>query len=467
MSPLNTLAGTPVIAIVGGGFSGTALAIHLMRAARAPLRLVLVEPSAELGRGLAYGPATPRHLLNVPAGRMSLLPDRPDDFLAFLRENEPARDSGDFVPRRRYGDYVRRRLQDAIAEAGPVCFETVRGRVECLQRVADGRLELRVDGGRLVDADHVVLANGHFPPVIPAVLNSIADDPSFIADPWSPDALGRVANDAPVLLVGSGLTMIDLAMELDWRGHRGPLLAVSRHGLLPQPHRPKHSRRNVSAPAGLLEVPTLRHYMRTVRAAIRAHASEGIDWRDVMVALRPLTPELWARLPIVERARFLRHVRAYWDAHRHRCAPEVGRRLRQWRDGGRLRVIAGRLLEVRRDGAGFAVRLRPRWGGPLQSLRAGTIINCTGPAATLDGVRDPLLQGLLAKGAAVAGPLGLGIAIGDGYRVAGQFADRLHYLGPLLKGTYWEAIAVPELAVHAAALAAALFEAIRPQRSAA
>lgn len=445
----------PLVLIIGAGFSGTAVAIHLISRATGPLRVVMVNRSGEMARGLAYGTASPQHLLNVPAGRMSLFPDQPGDFLAFLQEQAGGWQGGDFVPRSLYGDYLHHRLQGA-ATARPGILEQRVGMVAKLARAADGRLAASLDDGSTLLADRVVLSVGNHPPMTPAVLQALAGHPGYVADPWRRGALEGIVPEAPVLLVGSGLTMFDVALELTRRGHRGPLLALSRRGLVPQAHRDSHHPHAIPLPAELFTVPGLRARLRLLRRWIAELAAAGIDWRDALVALRPATPRLWQGLTAGERGRFLRHLQPYWDTHRHRCAPAIAHSMEGLRDSGRLQVQAGRLRRVAPAQGGLAVTLTRRGRPEAETLEVGTIVNCTGPAGHLPTIPDPLLQDLLAAGLARTDLLGLGLATGPDYRLEGPLADRLYHVGPFLKGQFWEATAVPELREHAARLAEAL-----------
>lgn len=451
----------PLILIVGAGFSGTAVGIHLASRATGPLRVVIANRSGEMARGLAYGTASPRHLLNVPAGRMSLFPDRPDDFLAFLATRPEPWRAGDFVPRSLYGDYLHDRLQRTAA-AHPGLLEQRVGTVTRLARAADGRLLASFADGSTLLADRVILTAGNHPPATPAALQACADHPGYVADPWRRGALEGVAAEAPVLLVGTGLTMFDVALELARLGHRAPLLALSRRGLLPQAHRDTHHPNDIPLPAELFTVPGLRARLRLIRRWIADLAAAGIDWRDALVALRPVTPRLWQSLTLPERGRFLRHLQPYWDTHRHRCAPAIARSIGELTDSGRLSVLAARLRAVSPLDGGFAVSLTRRGRNAAETLQVGAIINCTGPAGHLPAIRDPLLQSLLAGGLVQGDPLGLGLHTQPDYRLAGLLADRLFHVGPLLKGQFWEATAVPELREHAARLVEALLPDLTP-----
>ena len=437
----------PLVLIIGAGFSGTAVAIQMLRRATSPLRVVMVNRSGEMARGLAYGTPSPSHLLNVPAGRMSLFPDQPGDFLAFLRTRPEPWQGGDFVPRSLYGDYLHHRLQETAA-AHPGVLAQRTGTVENLAPMADGSTVL---------ADRVVLTAGNHAPMTPAALQAVAAHPGYVADPWRRGALEGIAPEAPVLLLGSGLTMLDVALELTRLGHRGPILALSRRGLVPHAHRDSHHPHpDPVLPPELFTVPSLRARLRLVRRWIADLEQAGIDWRDALVALRPATPRLWQAMPMEERGRFLRHLQPYWDIHRHRCAPAIARHIGELRDSGRLGILAGRLRSVEPAADGLAVGYTRRGRPGLESLAVGALINCTGPASHVPAIPDPLLQNLLARGQAHSDPLGLGLHTLPDYRLGGPLADRLYHVGPLLKGQFWEATAVPELREHAAHVAAAL-----------
>ncbi|MBL8448279.1 MAG: FAD/NAD(P)-binding protein [Zoogloeaceae bacterium] len=452
-------AAPPLILVIGAGFSGTAVAVHLLARAAGPLRVVMVNRSGEMARGLAYGTASPQHLLNVPAGRMSLFPDRPGDFLTFLQAQPGGWQGGDFVPRSLYGDYLHHRLQSAAAARPGVLVQRV-GMVRSLVRGGDGRLVARLDDGSAMVADRVVLSVGNHPPMTPAALRAVAGHPGYVADPWRSGALDPIDQKAPVLLLGSGLTMLDVALELARRGHQGPLMALSRRGLLPQAHRDSHHPHDIPLPPELFAQTGLGPRLRLLRRWIAALAATGIDWRDALVALRPVTPRLWQTLTTGDRRRFLHHLQPYWDTHRHRCAPAIAQAVGDLRDQGRLQVIAGRLQGASPTPGGIAVSFIRRGSGIAETLTVGTLINCTGPAGQVQAIPDPLLHTLLAAGDIQTDALGLGLVTLADYRLAGPLADRLYHVGPFLKGQFWEATAVPELREHAAALVTALLQSL-------
>ncbi|MBB4867723.1 putative NAD(P)/FAD-binding protein YdhS [Pseudomonas nitritireducens] len=448
------------IAIIGSGFCGTALAIQLLRNAKGPLRLSLINRSGRLARGLAYGTRSASHILNVPAERMSLFPDQPSDFLEFARRQMPEAKPGDFLPRRFYGDYLQDRLGHAIAEAAPgVRFSSLCQQVLELTDQGD-HLRLLLDDGQPLESRKVIIATGNFTPATPAPLKALEDDPGYLRDPWTPGALEGIPAAASVLLLGAGLTMYDMALALQDQGHRGPLLALSRRALLPQAHRDNASHPVLpELPQAFRQATGLNQRVRDLRLLIRQASADGHDWRDVIAALRPLTPQLWQALEERERSRFLRHLQPYWDVHRHRAAPPVAQRVSELRDSGQLRVQAGRVLAARPTNPGIAVTVRQRGARQSQEQQFDYLINCTGPCTNLRSVQETLLNGLLERGVIRQDRQCLGLDTDDQYRlldVHGQANPNLYLLSPMLRASHWEATAVPELRNHAAQLAGLL-----------
>ncbi|HEV2112320.1 MAG TPA: FAD/NAD(P)-binding protein [Gammaproteobacteria bacterium] len=448
------------LAIVGAGFSGAATAIQLLRRhGQLPFQLALINRHPNLARGVAYGTQSPSHLLNVPAGRMGLFPDQEGDFLDFVRHYDSGVTAGSFVPRSLYGRYLEARLKHAAEQAAAMRLQPVTGEVQDLSLAADGRgALLKFSDGRTLDAEHVVLAVGNYPPADPSLPEAdFFHSRQYIRDPWSPGALDRVPLEAPVLLMGTGLTMMDVALELAHRGQSAVQYAISRRGLLPQVHRQLPAMPLTPPPAGLLEGrPTARRYLKLTRAYVEKLAAHGGDWRDAIGALRPLTSTLWQALSPEERRRFLRHAQAYWDVHRHRTAPASGEQLGKLLAAGSLQVAAGRLRRLTGGSGGVRVLWQPRGSTREARLQVGSVINCTGPQNDITRLSDPLVRSLLAQGLIRPDPLRLGLDVDQAARVldnGGRPSGVISYTGPLLRARDWEATAVPELRVAARKLA--------------
>ncbi len=282
------------IAIVGAGFCGTTLAVHLLRRPPVkPLQVLLINRSGLLARGVAYGTRTAAHVLNVPAGRMGALPGEEHGFYEFARRHDPRITPGSFVARRSYGDYLESLLADAASHASHGCrFRAMVGDVHrVLPRSDAAGARLLIGNGDVVDADRVVLSVGNYapqdPPIAPAQ-RAFYSSPRYVRDPWRPDALWVVKSNEPVLLIGSGLSMLDVVLDLRDRGHHAPIYAVSRRGLMPQPHRDLDlpPRYDEQLPRRLFAQPSARRYARLVREAVARHLRDGGDWRDVIGALR-------------------------------------------------------------------------------------------------------------------------------------------------------------------------------------
>lgn len=314
------------IAIIGTGFSGTATAVRLLKCARSPLRIVLIDDQPETAAGLAYAPEHRDRLLNVPAGQMSLDASRPSEFVDFAARQGIRFGARDFLSRALYGRYLCASLHDAIRSAGSDCLR-IWGRVTRLAQLHDRARSWRIDldDGHLILADEVVLAIGNPRPSRPAALQAVRGTGWYVHDPWGAWPQERPER-APrrVLLLGTGLTMTDVALRLSLRGPEPPeILALSRHGRMPHPQTVfdraallTNATAAIRASAG-----SLRGLVRAVHALSRQVNGAGGDWREVINAVRKIAPELWAGLSVEDRRRFLRHVRPIWDVHRHRLPP--------------------------------------------------------------------------------------------------------------------------------------------------
>ncbi|MDB6095276.1 MAG: FAD-dependent oxidoreductase [Verrucomicrobia bacterium] len=455
------------IAVIGGGCSGVLVAIQLLRQAQAPTRVLLFERMTDVGRGVAYGTENHEHLLNVPASRMGAFPDDIGHFQRWVTERGstpgfPATVApGDFLPRWIFGEYLRAMLAEARAAAAPgVAFEEIKGEVIDLE-TETGEVRLRCGDGRAFVAGQVVLALGNLPGEYPIRRSlPIYRSQRYVHVPWRAGVLAGLEPEAEVLIVGAGLTAVDLVLELRSKGHRGLIHALSRRGLLPQVHR-------AAAPyadflAGEKLPTTIRALMRRIRAEVGNAAARGIDWRPVLDAIRARTPSLWAGLSWDERARFMRHVRPFWEGHRHRLAPDVAEKIEAQRAAGQVIFYAGRLDKLVETDGGVEARFRSRHTGQHQTVKVGKVINCTGPRSDYSKYQHPLLINLLARGLIGHDPLALGLSAttaGEVLAYDGTQVGWLFTLGAPLKGVLWECTAVPEIRAQARTLAERLLAA--------
>lgn len=432
-SPTAPASATRPIAIVGGGFSGTLLMINLLRLGA---RVVLVERSqAGLARGLAYGTRRPEHLLNVRAANMSAFPDDPAHFLRWMGFSD-AEQANRFVPRLAYGQYLREIFMNAIAAAPDRVW--IKQQEAIAVEDDHGLPVLRLDSGEAVKAGAVVLALGNSAPTPIAGLAGLP--PALrLDDPWSDGGLHALADLDNVLLIGSGLTAMDVALSLDKADYRGRITVLSRRGLISRAHA------DTGPPVGAIARPVERGSWLLHRLRQRARQ---VDWRQAIDELRPHTHSLWRLHDTAAQARFLRHARPWWDVHRHRLAPAIAQRIKTMRDEGRLVFAAGHILGATAANDAVQITLRRRGHDATETLSMNRIVNCTGPEGDITRSAPPLLASLIASGHARPDAHRLGLQVDHGGRLvdaAGQRQDRLLAVGPLTRGEAWESIAVPDI----------------------
>ncbi len=455
--------GAPVrsIVIVGGGFCGTTLATRLLQhPPAAPTRIVLVERQEQLGCGVAFAPHAYPYLLNVPAGRMSADSQDEGQLIRFARRRLPQVDGHSFLPRQLYGEYLRERLRLArLATPGWLHFESVRGEVSNVRSdAASGRLCVTI-GQRTLLADQVVLACGDPGPAVPAYAADVAAHRAYVRDPYRDGAIA--ATDRAVLLIGAGLTMADVAVAGAARNPDLHIIAISRHGLLPRVQRATFQPVLASRVdlRNELTRPSARGLLSAVRTLIGTVENDGGDWREAITRVREVAPLLWQGLGEGERRRFLRHVRIYWDIHRHRMPPATAEQLEARRRSGQLQVRAGSVAQLCADGEHLVALWRARGRFDLQELWVDRVIECSGLHQGVAGTADALWRQLLEEGVASMDSSGLGIrttSYGALVDAAGHTATRLFYLGPMLRAQYWEATAVGELRQRVRELATVL-----------
>jgi uncharacterized NAD(P)/FAD-binding protein YdhS len=387
----------PTVAIVGAGFSGTLLAIHLLRCGGVRLVLIGERP----GRGVAYSTTCNEHLLNVPAAKMSAFVDTPLDFVDWCQsQSQDSVEAHSFVPRKRYGAY----LEYLLAEAKNERLEYVQGQAVNAVLSSGGGFALQMADGGQQSCDLLVLAIGNALPANPSVQfgASFYNDPRYIRNPWCASALADLDATEPVLLIGSGLTMVDKVIELRSTGFTGSILALSRRGLLPTSHPLQSAPFTFSAD----QLPT---NVRSLCQILRQAAAKHTSWQPVIDALRPHTAKLWQSLPLEERRRFLRHVRPYWEVMRHRLAPSIHAVLEREIVNKSLNVQAGRLLGFRERSSTITVHWLKRGSQTIEIEAFQRVINCTGPQCSLEKMDNPLLINLLNQGLLRPDPLHLGV----------------------------------------------------------
>ncbi len=434
------------IAIVGGGASGVLLAAQLVRKAR--LRVALIERDAHPGLGVAYSTHCLGHLLNVRASDMTALADEPDHFVQWLARDDRGFGPTDFVPRAIYGQYLQDLLADAVRRADGR-LQLIMGDVVAIRHEKDG-VEVDMEGHAPLRARKAVLATGHRPPS--------KDSGAYHGNPWRDEAIAGLAPDASILLIGTSLTMIDVLISLLEHGHKGPIVALSRRGLVPH-HHPPAPIPTPDADTSDLFTGSLSQRTARFRAKLRA----GLGWPGLMQLLRPHNNELWHGLDLDQRRRFLRHLRPWWDIHRHRVAPHIGEEIDAARARGQLSIVSGRIEIGRTTDDRVEVIIVRRGSTEREQRSFDRVVDCRGPRNEVD-VHVPLHAQLVRDGKLRSDALKQGLDVAADEALIGRDgapSDRLFVLGPPTRGRYTEIVAIPDIRLQAADVANGLIAALQ------
>jgi len=442
------------IAIIGGGFSGTMAAVNIVRMANEPLRVVIINHRHPLGRGVAYGTRCGEHVLNVAARNMSAFPDHPDHFLSWLRTRVDYSDIPEaqlremFVPRPVYGDYLRSLLFNymrPVDEHHPATIECLEDEVMDIAPDEAGRACVRLREGGSITADRILLATGNQLPLPLPGVEELTDHPGYFGNPWSDwqERLPDAARD--IVILGTGLSMVDVYLSLVERNWPGRVVCVSRNGKLPQSHF-----RGIDYPDFLPEKPEELGLDGMVEL-IETHCGQlrrlGANPGIVVDRLRPHTQRVWQNFSIEEKRRFVKEYAARWNVVRHRIAQPIHQRLTEAVTDGKVTVKRGSVtrLSPGKDGR-ISIALDSESGE--QTIAAAMVINCTGPRTSFADTEIPLYRNLMNQGLVRPDEMDMGIDVGPDFAVVdaeGRSSKTLFAIGPLMRGTLWESLAVPEL----------------------
>ncbi|MEZ2131582.1 MULTISPECIES: FAD/NAD(P)-binding protein [unclassified Sinorhizobium] len=443
------------VVVVGSGFSAIAVTINLLCLLPATRSIAVVGDDPGFGRGTAYRTEFYLHRLNVPAGRMSVFPDRSNDFIEWLHRRGSAISADEFASRGDYGLYLRDTLAALLrGRDSRARIDFIKAKAAgCVERFSIGMV-FQLDNGAQLTARKVVLCLGVGNAQLPVSCNHLAplSKSRIVVNPWKLSWLSHVGTQDRVCILGSGLTMIDQVVALRAHGHRGRIDVLSRRGLLPHSHQ---IQRTIPVepqfPAGTREISILL-------SALRRQVRHGANWRAVMDGLRPRTQELWQELTSQQRSRFLRHALPWWNIHRHRISPAIFERFDALVRSDTVIVHAGFLEAIAEATAGMVLSYRPRKSGSTASLHADWIVNCTGMERAGLG-HSPLLKEMLEQGMIRADELGLGLEVDRDSRVLGadrQVQKDIFAVGALTAGQFWEITAVPDIRVQAKHVADAI-----------
>lgn len=441
------------VAVVGAGASGTLVAANFKRFAPNG-RLALIGNASKPGRGVAYETMYCVNLLNVPAGNMSAFPDDMNHFVDWLKTRLPDSNAGTFASRIVYGDYLADIFSATVKDNSNI--EYMEGDVINVSREHE-YWKLQLKNGSVIFAQAVVLAFGNLlAPNDPIDFSEVKS--LYWKNPWSEDVALSLEKDAPVLLVGTGLTMVDVALSLREVGHRGTIHALSRNGRLYQVHKPYQARPladlpdDFNSPLGAI---------RWIREQVSIAEKTGSDWRAVIDSLRPYTAVIWQKWTLAQRKSFLRHARNLWDIHRHRMSPEVDNQLGSLIEDRILQVHRGKLVSAKRNGNFAQVTWEQTDTKERSILEVARIVNCTGPSRDYSKIESPLIAQLIKAGHVVPDHLRLGFDTDNDGRfinIQCEPVQGLFTLGPVRIPALWESLAIPEIRNQAKALAKLLVD---------
>lgn len=444
--------GTGHVVVIGGGASGVLMAAHLL--SQGPeLRVTILEAANILGCGLAYSTTDPDHLLNTRVGNMSAFPGDPGHFSRWLSRHPEGQgcETDAFVSRGTYGAYLTDLLKPWLDKGSDGRLACVRRSCVKLEEASDG-VVATLDDGEQVRADMAVLATGH--------VLARPDESGLLSGAW--EGATGVDPDGRIVIIGSGLSMVDQVLSLIKSGHRGPIVTLSRRGLLPRPHADANAMK--IDPKDIPFGAKMSEIFRWARDMARKAESEGGTWRDAVDGLRPHVRAFWRMMPLAERRRFLRHAVVWWDVHRHRIPPQSDARISAAVGSGQLIHQRGTFLQAERGPDGDVIAVFRPHGQPSEiRLPAARIIDCRGIRNDPEHNASPLFADLLASGRARVDPLRIGLEVTDECRIIdthGNASQRIIAMGPVSRAAFWEITAIPDIREQAARLGGDLAEEI-------
>ncbi len=440
------------ISIVGGGFCGCMLTLHLLKKRHSKIKIHLIDKSEKLCRGAAYSTEFNFHLLNVNAGKMSAFQSDEDNFINWLKENKYPYNQEDYVPRKLYGNYLSSLLYHELNEApADIDIHTE----EAIDITLDNnKAVIQLESGKKIISDKVVLALGNFPPQSDNdPFEKYIGDGIYFTNPWDHQTIiGKIHKEEDILILGSGLTMIDLFTTLYYNSHRGKIYAFSRHGLLPAVHKPvdyyEPFYHEIEKTSSLTEVFSI------VKKHLRNHKQHGGDWRDIIDSLRPYSQKIWMSFSANDKALFIKKLNRLWSISRHRIPQEYQITINELLKNKMLEIHSGRIDTIEKNGRKLNITIREKNKEHPTSISVHRVINCTGPQLNYLKLQNPLIKNMFQKGLIHPGPLNLGVDASPDGKVKNHYNENIIYaLGSTLTGVLFESTAVPELRIQAEVLA--------------
>jgi len=422
------------------------------------IRIHLIEKTGVIGRGVAYDTSSDMHLLNVPASRMSIWPEDPGHFYRWLQVHHHDIGPMGFAPRSVFGSYIQHNFQELIHEDEHQKM-LITYQAEALALSKHGStFAVQLSNGDNIVADKVILAIGNFPPAAPKGIDvALLNESLYFNNPWNPAIVEQVISDNDVLIIGSGLTMVDIVCLLKQRGHRGKIHSVSTHGFVPQVH--EFGDAYPDFYDSLKDKTEVLSILKAFRKELKKAHEMGMNWRAVIDSIRPHTQEIWSKLPPAELKKFVEHIRHIWGVARHRMPPENARILEAMLEQNQLQLSAGRMVKVTKTGSKFEMEYVHSNLNQVSKATGEVLINCTGPQSDYSKINNPLLKDVLHQGLARKDSLSMGFDTtkeGQLINADGKMEQGLYTIGPPMKGILWEITAVPEIKMQAEKMAASI-----------
>ncbi|MCW3071765.1 MAG: hypothetical protein JWO44_1655 [Bacteroidetes bacterium] len=451
------------ICIIGGGFSGTVTAIHLLQKS-SDVRVKLINHTYPLVKGVAYSTGRMEHLLNVPAGKMSAFASLPDHFTDWVTAKPEYKQfhfptiRHSFLPRMIYGKYLEELSAEHLKNER---LEIIRSKAVDVKS-ANGKYVIITENDHRIESDFLVLATGNFQPAPPKLKDpSALSSPNYFSNPWTNDFIEKLKPDESVLLIGSGLTMVDYVLTLVAEGFRGKIYSVSPRGYLPE----GHSEQVTAYPDFLEEIKGkgLQSVFSSIISHVQKAAEKNIPWQSVIDSVRPHAKTVWMGLSRKDKQQFISHVRHIWGVARHRLPLDAHKKIRELMQSGQLEVIGGRLQALNSINDSFEAFIKLRRVQDVKTLAVSKIVNCTGPQINFNELNEALVKSLLQQDLISADELKMGIRAlpsGNALNSKAEPVPRLYALGSLLRGLMWETTAVPDLRVNAENVAAQIIGSI-------
>ncbi|MBT3991921.1 MAG: SidA/IucD/PvdA family monooxygenase [Rhodospirillaceae bacterium] len=450
------------IAIIGGGLTGCSLAAQLCDQAEKPLDITIIEPRSELGAGVAYSADDPDHRLNAPLFVHFLTPEKVEEFQNWFTEggglsrdpNALAADGNIYARRRELAHYVSETMAK-YAENNPSKSTINHCQSTALEiNPVETGFKIITSNEQELIVDKIVLATGNQAPSSPPPFDGeLKNHSAYFKSPWDLDRIRSIHRQAAVLIIGTGLTMSDIVATLMRQGHEGKITAVSRRGMLPQEHAkppenapPRNPFNGIMADKPAHITGSLLQIFVDLRQRMQNNLRHGGAWQWAFDELRDCVWQIWPELSFVEKQRFLRHLRTWYDSHRFRLPPQTARIRDEALDKGILNFETAHITDAIGAENYLTVALTKENFPTPQKYKFKAVINCTGPRQNPAITPNAAYRSVLNNKLADVHATGLGFDVDDNCRAIqedGSISENIFIVGPPTVGVFGDPIGIP------------------------